>query len=194
VDDEDPGCAGTFRFLEDIRDHTAYQLQQISAEIALRAQLLQDELDRRFGSIQLQVDQRFAAADKATGIAMTASEKAVDRAQEASEKRFDGVNEFRKALSDQTGTFIPRAEYDSRLRGVDEHASRSDERLSSLELRLTSRLDLSSGEKAGTEKGRMRNRDDRAQANSSMVLAVMIISVIIAAAAIVITIILHAHP
>jgi hypothetical protein len=36
--------------------------------------------------------------------------KAVDAAFSAAEKRFDSVNEFRGQLSDQAGTFMPRAE------------------------------------------------------------------------------------
>jgi len=47
-----------------------------------------------------------------------AQEKAVLKAEVASEKRFDGVNEFRRTLSDQAGTFTTRAEMDARFEAV----------------------------------------------------------------------------
>lgn len=53
------------------------------------------------------------AAEKAVQTALIAAEKAVDKANTANEKRFESVNEFRQALSDQTGTFPSRVELEA---------------------------------------------------------------------------------
>ena len=71
------------------------------------------EKDKRY-------EQRFDAQEKAVNSALTAAKEAVAKAEIAAEKRFDSVNEFRKTLSDQTGTFIPRPEYTQRLDSIDE--------------------------------------------------------------------------
>ena len=108
---------------EQLRQHIQIQLERISSDNQMRDRLLQEELDRRFNTvhtyhwqdikhIQQQMDQRFQGAEKAVAAALASAEKAVDKAEGASEKRFDSVNEFRKTLSDQTGSFITRDKYD----------------------------------------------------------------------------------
>jgi len=74
---------------------------------------IMDERDVRY-------EQRFKAMDEKTSLALTASEKAVAKAEIATEKRFDSVNEFRGQLKDQAATLVPRAEADSRFRGLEE--------------------------------------------------------------------------
>jgi hypothetical protein len=65
---------------------------------------------------------------------------AITAAMAAVEKRFDGVNEFRKALSDQTATFMPRTEIEQRQSSVgaraDEASARNAARITDIELRL----------------------------------------------------------
>jgi hypothetical protein len=65
--------------------------------------------EKRFNLAEIAVKQALDNADKASG-----------KADAAMEKRFDGVNEFRKALSDQSSTFIPRSEMEARLKSQDE--------------------------------------------------------------------------
>jgi len=59
-----------------------------------------------------------------------AQEKAIDKSDAASEKRFEAVNEFRNTLSDQTKTFMPRLEAETRTHAnaekIDALASRMD--------------------------------------------------------------------
>ncbi len=55
-------------------------------------------------------DERFRAMDEKTTLALANSKEAINKAEVATEKRFDSVNEFRQTLSDQTATFMPRAE------------------------------------------------------------------------------------
>jgi hypothetical protein len=76
-------------------------------------QTVMDERDIRY-------EQRFKAMDEKTSLALTASEKAVAKAEIATEKRFDSVNEFRGQLKDQAATLVPRAEADSRFKGLEE--------------------------------------------------------------------------
>lgn len=77
--------------------------------------LLMDEAEKRngqrFDAQQEAVATAMVAQEKAVLAAMAAAEKAVTKAEIASEKRFESVNEFRKALSDQTAGFITRIEY-----------------------------------------------------------------------------------
>jgi hypothetical protein len=74
---------------------------------------ISNERDRRY-------EDRFKATDDKTSLALTSSEKAVTKAEIATEKRFDAVNEFRGQLKDQASTFVPRAEADSRFKGIEE--------------------------------------------------------------------------
>lgn len=55
------------------------------------------------------------ASDRAIGAALLAAKEAVLKAEMANEKRFASVNEFRQTLSDQTLSFIPRAEADVKI-------------------------------------------------------------------------------
>lgn len=57
------------------------------------------------------INAALVAAKDALTAALASAEKAIAKAEEATNKRFESVNEFRKTLSDQTGSFIPRNEY-----------------------------------------------------------------------------------
>ena len=81
-----------------------------------RIEALKTVMDER----DVRYEQRFKAMDEKTSLALTASEKAVAKAEIATEKRFDSVNEFRGQLKDQAATLVPRAEADSRFRGIEE--------------------------------------------------------------------------
>lgn len=65
------------------------------------------------------VDQRFNESDKAMSAALQAAQHAVDKAEKATEKRFESVNEFRAALTDLTRSFVPRSEYEQRVKSMD---------------------------------------------------------------------------
>lgn len=62
----------------------------------------------------------FAAQEKAVDAALLAAKEAVQKAEAANEKRFESVNEFRQTLSDQTNTFMPRAEFDRAMQAMSE--------------------------------------------------------------------------
>lgn len=110
-------------------------------------------VERRFGDTDLRYQQRFdaqtqalnaalAAAKEAVATAMIAAEKAVAKAEAASEKRFESQNEFRGQLSDQTKTFVSRAEFDA-VRDASQ-AKLND---------LASRIDKSEGKSVGLNSG-----------------------------------------
>ena len=46
-------------------------------------------------------------------------QRAVGKAETASDKRFESVNEFRNTLADQSRTFIPRIEAESRFNSLE---------------------------------------------------------------------------
>jgi hypothetical protein len=96
-------------------------------------------LDAAFLAQQTAMATAFLAADKAVQAALLAAEKAVQKAESAANERFAAVNEFRAQLSDQTATFIPRLEAESRFEAIGEKLSDA-----------LSRLDVASGRGAGT--------------------------------------------
>jgi phage I-like protein len=81
------------------------------------------------------VDVRFDAQQKAVEAALASADRAVVKAETASDKRFDSVNEFRKSLSDETATFLPRAEYLQSSKATDEKVQELTSRIAALENR-----------------------------------------------------------
>ena len=88
---------------------------------------------QRFDAQQMAVKTAMDAAEKAVTAAMAAAEKAVTKAEVASERRFESVNEFRKALTDQTNTFLPRVEYRTSHESMVDRVNQNTERISQLE-------------------------------------------------------------
>jgi hypothetical protein len=125
------------------------ELGQLREIIETRLDSSEENLGRRADSFQLQMDQRFAAAQSAVEAALASAEKAVSKAEAAAEKRFEAVNEFRSALTDQTRLFLPRTEYDSNHKALEDRIGVNTERMAALELRLTSRLDRGEGIETG---------------------------------------------
>lgn len=140
-------------------------------------------LDERYATQTKNVDTALASASTAMQLARTEDqrnvatalsnqEKAVTKAETAAEKRFESVNEFRAQLTDQAATFVSRLEADARRAESDariaaladkfgSETQRNSQRISEVETRLTSRLDLLQGADAGAtadEAGR-RQRD-----------------------------------
>lgn len=64
---------------------------------------IENRLDEKIKEADIRYEQRFRA-----------QMEAISKSDIASEKRFEGVNEFRKALTDQTQTFVPRVESNQR--------------------------------------------------------------------------------
>jgi hypothetical protein len=121
-------------------------------------------LDAAFVAQQTAMQTAFKSADTAVAAALLSAEKAVTKAEVASEKRFESVNEFRAQLNDQAATLLSRAEADARLQAlgdkIESIADRSQERadlsiarIAELELRISSRLDVTQGRSLGLNAG-----------------------------------------
>ncbi len=82
-----------------------------------------DALAAAFLSQQTAMKTAFDVAEKAVNAALAAADRAVSKAELASDKRFESVNEFRKTLSDQQATFMPRSEANVALGAMAEKLS-----------------------------------------------------------------------
>lgn len=90
------------------------------------------------------------SVEEAAKIALAASEKATAKAEAASEKRFEGVNEFRKALSDQSNTFITRTEVDSKILAMDKEMTGVVSRVDRIEGRNLGQFDTEKSHRDNT--------------------------------------------
>lgn len=78
------------------------------------------DLLRIIDDLEKYTERRFTDQDKAVQAALLAAKEAVLKAETASEKRFESVNEFRGQLADQTATLLPRSEYDSNHKALED--------------------------------------------------------------------------
>jgi ElaB/YqjD/DUF883 family membrane-anchored ribosome-binding protein len=141
---------------------------------------LHSHMAQRLNDVDRMLSRRMDDADKAIQAALAAAEKATDKANDANEKRFEGVNEFRRALADQTGTFIPRTEYDAAHSALTDRVDANAERMAALELRLTSRLDRGEGSDAGAAGQRGEARLNMSQVIAAIATLAAVISFIYA--------------
>ena len=142
-----------------VPDPTLLTTQQLLRELAA----LRELLETRINALDRLLSRRMDDADRAITAALASAEKAVSKAETSAERRFEAVNEFRKTLSDQAGTFIPRGEYDTAYDALTGRVAANAERVAALELRLTSRLDLGEGTDRGTATARTDHRLDTSQ-------------------------------
>lgn len=140
---------------------------------------LREHLTQRLADLDRALSRRMDDADKAVTAALVSAEKAVTKAEAASEKRFEGVNEFRKALSDQTATFIPRTEYDTAHEALAARVTANADRMTALELRLTSRLDLGQGADAGAAGQRTDQRLNMSQVIAGIATIVAVVTLVL---------------
>src|SRR5271166_2426858 len=83
-----------------------------------------------FYTLEKYLSDKIASVKETAALALEASNKAVDRAADMIDKRLDTMNEFRKALEDQTQSIVPRTEHATKW-------AADKEKMDSLELRLT---------------------------------------------------------
>ena len=104
-------------------------MKELSAAQTLAVQALKLSIEATAKDADLRYQQRFdaqadalaaafSAAKEADAAALAAQDRAVLKAELAADKRFESVNEFRKTLSDQQVTFMPRAEADVAHRAI----------------------------------------------------------------------------
>lgn len=114
-----------------------YHDDKISAVQAV-AEAEVNRIDSDIKKLNILLDERSVAQEKAVNAALKATQEAINKSDTATEKRFEGVNEFRRTLSDQTSTFIPRAEFAASHKGLEEKVTA-----------LTDRINITAGHKDG---------------------------------------------
>jgi hypothetical protein len=129
---------------------------------------------QRFDAQTKGVEAAFAASQSGVSLALTAQEKAAQKAEIAIEKRFESVNEFRAQLTDQTRTFIPRQEAQSKIDDIS--------------LRLTKVEALQQQSSGAASK----SNDDRGQRNWAIGQTMSIIAAVIAVGAVIVDILTRA--
>lgn len=159
----------------DVRDVTRQQVTDQRDFTRGAADDMRRLLDERYATQTKALDAAFKAAEQAVAVALANAEKATGKAELAAERRFESVNEFRKALADQTATFLPRPEYDTAHAALAERVTGLSDRLSALELRLTSRLDRGEGSEAGASGQR---NETRLNAGAVIGIALFLLSLI----------------
>lgn len=98
--------------------------------------------DEKIAFLKEYFEQRFIDQDKAVQAALLAAKEAVLKAENATEKRFESVNEFRQQLSDQTNTFLSRAEYNASHKALEDKMDA-----------LTDRFNKTEGRSGGLQAG-----------------------------------------
>jgi hypothetical protein len=142
----------------DVRETTRQQVTDQRDATRLQVDDMRRMLDERYATQTKALDAAFKAAEQAVAVALANAEKATGKAELAAERRFESVNEFRRALTDQTATFLPRVEYDTAHAALSERITANSDRVGALELRLTSRLDRGEGADAGSAGSRTEQR------------------------------------
>jgi hypothetical protein len=94
---------------------------------------IKEHFNQRFADQDKAVQAALVAQEKAVSAALAATKEAVIKAETAADKRFESVNEFRAQLTDQTRTFMPRAEMESRSASLGEKLDALDKRLTTTE-------------------------------------------------------------
>ena len=90
---------------------------------------LDTKLTQRMDSYDREFHEHILAVVRENQLALDASNKAIDKSETAAEKRFDAVNEFRRTLSDQTGTFIARREFEASTKSTNDKVSLLTDRM-----------------------------------------------------------------
>lgn len=91
---------------------------------------------------KLESEKAILLQEKAVTAALAAADRAIVKAEMAVEKRFESVNEFRKTLSEQTNSFIPRIEAMALLKANEDKLNMLGTRLDKMEGTGTGRKDV----------------------------------------------------
>ena len=81
---------------------------------------LKESVDQRFADNQKAVDTALLSQEKAVNAALLTVKEAGIKAEISNEKRFDGVTKSVTELADQTQNLLPRTEYNSNIKALDD--------------------------------------------------------------------------
>jgi hypothetical protein len=71
-------------------------------------------------TLKQHVDVRFDAVKEAIAVASAVTKERADKLEATTATRFENVNEFRNQTKDLQANFMPRAEFDAAVKGLDE--------------------------------------------------------------------------
>jgi hypothetical protein len=108
-------------------------------------------LDERYATQTKALDAAFVAAEKAVSTALSSAEKAVETAARANDKRFEEQAKLITAMGAQVAALMPRMEYDTAHKALEDRVGGVETRFSAMELRFQSRLDRGEGQQAGAQ-------------------------------------------
>jgi hypothetical protein len=166
--------------VDTLREHLAQRISDQQEAGRQQVDDLRRMLDERYATQTKALDAAFKAAEQAVAVALANAEKATGKAELAAERRFESVNEFRRALTDQTATFLPRVEYDQAQAALSDRITANADRVGALELRLTSRLDRGEGAETGAAGFRAERRLDSGQLIQVLLVIVAVAAVVVA--------------
>ncbi len=146
---------------------------------------LRELLEVKVRELEKRLDDRYEIQIDHVRSLFASAERADIKAEQSADKRFEAVNEFRQQLADQAVTFLPRAVYDTAHKAVNDKILVNSERLNSMDLRLSSRLDVLAGITAGGTSERAEGRAGRADMSQVLVPVLMVLSVLISVGAII---------
>jgi len=181
----------TTQQIKDLRDADRIMTTDLRDSVRTQAEDHRRMLDERYATQTKALDAAFKAAEQAVAVALANAEKATAKAETAAERRFESVNEFRRTLSDQTSTFIPRAEFDSSVKAILDRVGAYGERLNALELRLTSRLDRGEGGQTAVTQARGEEREERGLARSQIMAILVALALLVSVVSVVVSVALH---
>ena len=92
----------------------------------MKEEITLDVLGERIAGLDRSLSQRIGALDRHLQEQHTSSSEAINKAERATELRFEEINEFRRALSAQTKTFVPRSEFEQVRKNQVQLASQMD--------------------------------------------------------------------
>lgn len=108
-------------------------------------------IEDMINSIRSKLETAQITSEKAVAFALSATERAITKSEISSEKRFDSVNEFRKTLSDQTSTFVPRGEIESTFKNLQDKIISMDKTYGDRIADLKQYKDTASGQGEGKQ-------------------------------------------
>lgn len=124
-----------------LRDFLSSRIDSLRTEILDRM----DERDRRYGvefnALRNKLLDDVQSVKDTSSAALASASIAVNKAEAATKERLDLQNEFRGTLEDSNKTYAPKAEMESRFKGLDESITRRFETLEKVTVSNSSRLD-----------------------------------------------------
>lgn len=166
---------------ETASDPSAWTPDLLYLHINARITDLSGRLDERYENQEKALSAALAGQEKAVTAALAAQEKAVNKAETANERRLESVNEFRGQMADMIRTLIPRSEADARFTALAEKLDELSARMSEVDRRTASRLDLIQGRASGISMSAGAIAGGIAAVTSVVVAVIVVVNVLLSA-------------